>query len=151
MILSSPTLPNPLPPRHLPHLPLPTLPLLFVIFVIAPFTPCYCWLLCVGQTGLDTMGIVITSRIIIIVIIVSPPSPAEESTMETCDGGRGCGGDCLSVNTALLPCCARAGKASKRMFSWSSLSTTSLKTVFFVRTTTATRKTKIGDCQCTYN
>ncbi len=39
--------------------------------------------------------------------------------------------DCLGVNTVLSLCCGRAGKASERMFSWLSLSTTSLKRVFF--------------------
>ncbi len=130
------------PPRCAPHTPPPPpsssspftyLALLFVIFVVASFTPCYGWLLCVGRTGSDTVGVVITSRIIIIVIIVSPPSPAEERTTETCEGGRGRGGNCLGVDTAPSPCCGRACKASKRMFSWSSSLTTSLKTVFFCK------------------
>ncbi len=51
----------------------------------------------------------------------------------SCKGGRWCGGNCLSVDTAPLPCCGRACKASKRMFSWSSLSMTSLKIVFFCK------------------
>jgi hypothetical protein len=94
----------------------------------------YGWLLCVGWRVLDIMDIFIASLIVIVIIIVSPPSPAEECRAETCKGGRGRGDDCLGVNTAPLQCCGRAGKGSKRMFSLSSLSTTSLKTVFFVRT-----------------
>jgi hypothetical protein len=74
------------------------------------------------------VGIVIASWIIIAVIIISLPSLAEERMTEMCKGGRGRGGDCLGVNTAQLPCCGRAGKASERMFSWSSSLTTSLKT-----------------------
>ncbi len=118
------------------------LALLFVIFVVASFTPCFGWLLCVGQTGSDTVGVVIASRIIIVVIIVSPPSPAEERTTETCEGGRGRGGDCLGINTAPSPCCGRAWEACKRMFSWSSLSMTSLKTVFFCKNSHSFKKNK---------
>jgi hypothetical protein len=118
------------------------LALLFVVFAIASFTPCHGWLLCVGQTGSDTMGIVIASRIIIVVIIISLLSPAEEHTMETCEGGRGHGGDCLGINTVPLPCCGRACKVSKRMFSWSSLVTTSLKTEFFCKNSHSYKKNK---------
>ncbi len=87
------------------------------------------------------MGTIIASQIIV-VVIVSPPSLAEEHMMETCKGGRGCGGNCLGVDTAPLPCCGRACKASKRMFSWSSLSTTSLKTVFFCKNGHSYKKNK---------
>ncbi len=119
---------------------------------VAISTPSYySWLLCVGRVGLDIMDVFITSWIIIILIIIFPSSPAEERRAETCKGGRGRGGDCLNVDTAPSLCCGRVGKASKRMFSWSSSLRTSLKTVFFVRTAKATKNTKIGDCQCTYN
>jgi hypothetical protein len=96
----------------------------------------YGWLFCVGWRVLDIMDIFIPSLIVIIVIIVSSPSPAEELRAETRKGGRGCGGNHLGVNTAPLPCCGRGGKASKRMFSLLSLSTTSTlqKQYFFVRT-----------------
>jgi hypothetical protein len=119
------------PPCRLPHLPLPNLLSSLSSLSLPFFTPCYGWLLCVGRTWSDTMGVIIASRIIIVVIILSPPSPAKERTMETCKGERERGGECLGIDTAPLPCCGRAGKASKRMFSWSSSSTTSLKTVFF--------------------
>ncbi len=142
MILSSLALPNPPPPPPSSSYPFTDLTLLFVVFIVASFTPCYGCLLCVGRTGLDTVGVIIASRIIIVVIIVSPPSPAEEHTTETCKGGRGRGGNCLSVNTAPSPCCGRACKASKRMFSWSSSSTTSLKTVFFFKNGHSYKKNK---------
>jgi hypothetical protein len=131
MILSLLALPNPPPPLPSSSSSFTYLALLFVIFVVASITPCYGWLLCVGQMGLDTTGIVIASWIIIVIIVVSPPSPAEERTTETCKGGRGCGGGCLGIDTVPLPCCGRAGEASKRIFSWSSSSMTSLETVFF--------------------
>jgi hypothetical protein len=122
--------PAPPPPHHLPHFPLTRFtlcchchcllhPLLWLVVV--------CWVDRVGHCGHH-----IAAWIIIVVIIVSPPSPAEERTTVMCKGGRGHGGNCFGVNTAPLPCCGRAGKASKRMFSWSSLLTTSLKTVFFL-------------------
>jgi hypothetical protein len=69
----------------------------------------------------------------IVVIIVSPPSPAEECRAEMCERGRGCGGNCLGIDTVQLLCCGRAGKASKRMLSWLSSSTASLKTVLFCK------------------
>ncbi len=59
--------------------------------------------------------------------------PHQPDATETCKGGRGHGGNCLGVDTVPLPCCGRAGKVSKKMFSWSSLSATSLKTVFFCK------------------
>jgi hypothetical protein len=102
----------------------------------------YCWLLCVGWRVLDIIEVFIASLIVIIVIIISPPSPAEERRAETREGGREHGGDRLSVDTAPLPCCGRAGEASKRMFSLSSLSTTSLKTVFFCRNGLSYKKNK---------
>jgi hypothetical protein len=132
----------PAPPPPSSSSPFTYLALLLVVFVVATFTPCYGWLLCVGRTGSDMVGVIIASRIIIVVIIVSPPSPAEERMTETCEGGRGHGGDCLGVNTAPLPCCGRACKASERMFSWSSLSTTSLKTVFFCKNGHSYKKNK---------
>ncbi len=86
MIFSSLALPNPAPPPPpSSSSPFTYLALFFVVFVVASFTPRYGWLLCVGRTGLDTVGVVIASRIIIVVIIVSPPSPAEERTTETCE------------------------------------------------------------------
>ncbi len=45
------------------------------------------------------MVIVITSQIVIVVIIVSLLSPAEERRAETCEGGRGSGGNHLGINT----------------------------------------------------
>jgi hypothetical protein len=51
----------------------------------------------------------------------------------SCKGGRGRGCNRIGINTAPSPCCERACKASKRMFSWSSSSMTSLKTVFFCK------------------
>jgi hypothetical protein len=102
----------------------------------------YGLLLCVGGRVLDIMDVFITSLIVIVVIIISHPSSAEERRVETCEGGRGCGGDYLGVNTAPLPCCGRTGKASKRMFSLSSLSTTSLKTVFFCKNSLSYKKNK---------
>ncbi len=140
MILSLLTLPSPPPPLPSSSSPFTYLTLLFFVFVVASFTPCYGWLLCVGQTGSDIMSVVIASWIIIIVIIVSPPSPAEERTTETCEGARERGGNLLGIDTAPLPCSGRAGKASKRMFSWSSLLTTSLKTVFFCKNGHSYRK-----------
>ncbi len=89
----------------------------------------YGWLLCVGWRVLDIMDVLIASLIVIVVIIVSPPSPAEESRAEMREGGRERGGDHLGIDTAPSPCCGRAGEASKRMFSSSSSSTTSLKGV----------------------
>jgi hypothetical protein len=68
------------------------------------------------------MGILITSQIVIVVIILSLPSPAAERAVEMCEGGNGCGGDCLGANTAPLLCCGRAGEAPM----------TSLKTMFFL-------------------
>jgi hypothetical protein len=50
---------------------------------------------------------------------LSPHPPHQECRVETCKGEKGCGGDCLGIDTAPLPCCGRAGKGSKRMFSWS--------------------------------
>jgi hypothetical protein len=93
----------------------------------------YGWLLCVGWRVLDIMDVFIASLIVIVIIIVSPPSPVEEHRAKTHEGGRERGGNHLGVNTPTLPCCGRAGKASKRMFSSSSSSTTSLKTVFFCK------------------
>jgi hypothetical protein len=94
---------------HTPPPPLPSssspftyLALLFVVFVIASFTPCYGWLLCVGRTGLDIEGVVIASWIIIVIIIISLPPPAEERTTETCKGAREHGGNRLGVDTAPL-------------------------------------------------
>jgi hypothetical protein len=112
-------------------------------FTVAFSTPSYYgWLLCVGQTGLDIMDIVITSCIVIIVIIVSLPSPAEEHRAKTCKGGRGHGGNCLGVDTAPLPCCGRAGEANRRMFSWLSSSTTSLIQCFFCKNGQSYKKNK---------
>jgi hypothetical protein len=92
------------------------------------------------------VGVVIASRIIIVIIILSPPSPAEERMTEMSERGRERGGNCLGINTASLPCCGREGKANERMFSWSSLLTTSLKTVFFRKNGHSyKKKTKIGD------
>jgi hypothetical protein len=88
------------------------------------------------------MDVLIAVLIVIVVVIVSPPSLAEERRAEMCKGGKGHGGDHLGINTAPLLCCGRAGKASKRMFSWSSLLTTSLKTVFLFLAK-ATRKQKL--------
>jgi hypothetical protein len=62
---------------------------------------------------------------------LSPCPPHQECRAGTCKGGRGLVGNHISVNTAPSPFCGRAGKASKRMFSWLSSSTNSLKTVFF--------------------
>jgi hypothetical protein len=92
----------------------------------------YGWLLCVGWRVSDIMDVFIVSLIVIVVIIVSPPSPAEDRRAEMREGGRGRGGDHLSVNTAPLPCCGRAGKTSERMFSLSPSSTTSLKGVCYM-------------------
>jgi hypothetical protein len=92
----------------------------------------YGWLLCIGWRVSDIMHVFIASLIAIVVIIISLPSPAEEHRVDTRKGGRGRGGNCLGVNTASSPCCGRAGKASKRMFSLSSLLTTSLKRVMLV-------------------
>jgi hypothetical protein len=94
----------------------------------------YGWLLCVGWRVLGIMDVFIASLIVIVVIIVSPPSPAEKRKAEMHKRGRGQGGNCLGVDTAPLPCCGRAGKLSERMFSSLSSSTTSLKTIFFIRT-----------------
>jgi hypothetical protein len=102
----------------------------------------YGWLLCVGWRVSDIMDIFIASLIVIVVIIISPPSPAEERRVETHKGGREHGGDCLGINTAPSPCCGRAGKASKRMFSLLSSSTTSLKTVFFRKNGLSYKKNK---------
>jgi hypothetical protein len=66
-------------------------------------------------------------------LLSSPCPPHQEHMMETCKGGRGCGGNCLGVNTALMLGSGRAGKVSKIMFSWSSLLRTSLETVFFCK------------------
>jgi hypothetical protein len=88
------------------------------------------------------MDVLIAAWIVIIVVVVSPPSPAEERRAEMCKGGRGHGGNRLGANTAPSLCCGRAGKASKGMFSWLSLSTTSLKTVFLFLAK-ATRKQKL--------
>jgi hypothetical protein len=63
------------------------------------------------------MDVFIASLIVIVVIIISLPSPAEKSRAERRKGVRGCGGNRLGVNTAPLPCCGRAGKEGKRMFS----------------------------------
>jgi hypothetical protein len=71
-----------------------------------------------------------------------PRPPHQERRVETCEGGRGHGGNHLGLNTAPSPCCGRAGKASKRMFSWSSLSMTSLKTVFFCKNSQSYKKNK---------
>jgi hypothetical protein len=117
---------------------------------VAVSTPSYYgWLLCVRRRDSDIMDVVIASWIVIVVITVSPPSPAEVRRAETCEGGRGHGGNCLGVNTGPSPCCGRVGKASKRMFSWSSSLTTYLKTVFFCKNDQSYKKTKDGDCQCT--
>ncbi len=88
------------------------------------------------------MCVFIASWIIIIIIIISPPSPAEEHTMEMYEGGRGHGGNCLGVHTAPLLCYGRACKASERMFSWSSLLTTSLKIVLFCKNGHSYKKNK---------
>jgi hypothetical protein len=90
----------------------------------------YDWLLCAGWRVLDIMDVYIASLNVIIIIIISLPSPVEEHRVEMCKEGRGCGGNRLGVNRAPLPCCGRAGKVSKRMISLSSLSATSLKTVY---------------------
>ncbi len=50
-------------------------------------------------------------------LLSSPCPPHQERRVEMCKEGRGCAGNCLSVNTAPLLCCGRAGKASKRMYS----------------------------------
>jgi hypothetical protein len=104
---------------------------------VALSTPSYYdWLLCVGQRGLDIMDITIASRIVIVIIIITLPSPAEKWRAETCKGGRGGGGNFLGGNTVPLPCCGRAGKVSE------SLSTTSLKTVFFCKNGQSYKKNK---------
>jgi hypothetical protein len=95
----------------------------------------YGWLLCVGGGVSDlSSDIFIASLIVIVVIMILLPSPSEECRADTHKGGRGRGGDCLGVNTAPSPCCGRAGKASERMFSSLSSLMTSLKTVFFCKT-----------------
>jgi hypothetical protein len=111
----------------------------------------YGWLLCVGWRVSDIMDVFIASLIVIVVIIISPPSPAEEHRAEMREGGRGHGGNCLGLDTVPLPCCERADKACKRMFSLSPLLTTSLKTVFFCKNGLSYKKTKYGDRQCMYN
>ncbi len=70
----------------------------------------------------------------------SPCPPHQEPWAETWEGGRGCGGDCLGVNTVPLTCCGRAGKASKRIFSWLSLLASSLKTVFICKNSQSYKK-----------
>jgi hypothetical protein len=88
------------------------------------------------------MDVFIASLIVMVVIILSPPSPVEEQRAEKHEGGRECDVDPLGLNTAPLPCCGRAGKASKRMFSSPSLSLTSLKTVFFLKNGLRYKKNK---------
>jgi hypothetical protein len=107
-----------------------TIAILIPVAVAVSIPSYYGWLLCVGWRVLDITNIFIASLIVIVIIIVSPPSPAEECRVETHEGGRGHGGDCLGVNTAPLPCCGRAGKASKRIFSLLASLTTSLKQYF---------------------
>ncbi len=103
---------------------------------------CYGQLLCFLRRGLDIMDIIMASQIIIVAINIYLSSPAEECRAETCNGGREHGGNCLGVNTLSSPCCERVGKASKIMFLWPSLLTTSLETDFFCKKDQSYRKNK---------
>jgi hypothetical protein len=111
----------------------------------------YGWLLCVGQTGLDIIDIVIASQIIIAVIIVSLPSPTEERRAEMCVGERGRGGNCFGVNTAPSTWWGRVGKASKESIFISSMSIFSMFVAVILQQQHQLHKTTIGNYQCMCN
>ncbi len=83
-------------------------------------------------------------------ILSSPCPPHQERRVETSEGGRGCGGNCLGMTQRHCHVVGRQAKQVRGCFHGHHCQHPLWKQSFFARTAKATRKTKIGDCQCTY-